>query len=120
MRLQSLVRTSLPPPAPADDFVLGAGPAGTTAADKLRSLALQKRIPVKITIFEQSPAIGGRLVLGHTSHLVYPWNDYTQSPIEPEDITGPSLLFSNNVLRSQATSIDALPGFHETNLVLGM
>lgn len=98
----------------------GAGPAGIAAADKLRSLALQKDILVNLTIFDQSHTIGGRLVLGQKSNFIYPWNDYTQTPIEPEDITGPSLLFSNNVLRSHAKSTGASPVFREAHVALGM
>lgn len=112
--------TSLPAYSAITDDLIGAGPAGIAAADKLRSLANQKRILVNVTIFEKSRSIGGRLVLGQTANLIYPWNDYTQSPIEPEDIAGPSLLFSNNVLRSHATSAGARPDFHETHVALGM
>lgn len=120
MRLQSSVRISWPAgSAIAEDFV-GAGPAGIAAADKLRSLALQKRIPVNVTVFEQSHAIGGRLVLGQKSDLIHPWNDHTQSPIEPEDITGPSLLFSNSFLRSHATSAGDRPDFREAHVALGL
>lgn len=77
-------------------------------------------MPVNVTIFEKSHAIGGRLVLGQASDLIYPWNDYTQSPIEPEDIAGPSLLFSNEVIRKHAKSTGASPVFRETHVALGM
>ncbi|MCJ1470055.1 hypothetical protein MMC07_008700 [Pseudocyphellaria aurata] len=114
------IEPARPEPAPIEIAIIGAGPAGIAAADKLRTLAQQRRVLINLTIFEQSHAIGGRLVLGQKSQLIYPWNDETQSPIEPEDITGPSLLFSNNVLRSHATSTGARPAFRDSHVALGI
>lgn len=103
----------------ADDSI-GAGPAGIAAADKLWRLAHQKHVPVNLTLFEQSHALGGRLVIAQNSNFIYPWNDTAQSPIEPEDITSPSLLFSNKILLNYATSASVRPDIRETHVGLGM
>jgi hypothetical protein len=62
----SLVPTSLPVPPPApyeyNIAIIGAGPAGVTAAHHLSRLCSEHDILAKITIYEQSSHIGGRAV----------------------------------------------------------
>lgn len=100
----------------------GAGPAGIAVADSLARFSKKKGIPINVTIYERKHAIGGRLVLDDTNHsaLVYPFDDYSQAPLEPEDVAGSSLLFSSKILCRMTKDLGFSVGTHENHIKLGM
>lgn len=104
------------------DEIVGAGPAGIATASFLSNLAREEGIPVSITIYERNYAIGGRLVLNNRnrSDIVFPFHDHSQMPLGPEDITGPSLLHSSGILRSNAKLTGIGAKFHKGSVKLGM
>ncbi|KAI9737830.1 MAG: hypothetical protein M1834_009199 [Cirrosporium novae-zelandiae] len=110
------------PESPASIAIIGAGPAGIAAASTLNRLSRQKKIPINVTIYEQKHAIGGRLVLSDETQTtdVFPFNDHTQAPIEPEDLAGPSLLYSSKILSGYAKSLGWNPQFHDRREHLGI
>ncbi|KAI1383237.1 uncharacterized protein F4822DRAFT_434356 [Hypoxylon trugodes] len=76
--------------------IIGAGPAGISAAQHLHVNAALRNIRLNITLFESNPLIGGQLALNDSKgRQVYPYDDPTQNPIAAEDITGPALLWGN-------------------------
>ncbi|KAI2784828.1 hypothetical protein F4815DRAFT_454379 [Daldinia loculata] len=86
----------VPPPPIHAIAIIGAGPAGISAAQHLYHKANARGIHVNITIFESRPLIGGQLALNSsTGGQVFPYDDPTQDPIIAEDIAGTGLLWGN-------------------------
>ncbi|KAI1661449.1 hypothetical protein F4813DRAFT_347579 [Daldinia decipiens] len=86
----------VPPPPIYAIAIIGAGPAGISAAQHLYHKAKARGIYVNITIFESAPLIGGQLALNSsTGSQVFPYDDPTQDPIIAEDIAGTGLLWGN-------------------------
>ncbi|KAI1455694.1 hypothetical protein F4805DRAFT_459529 [Annulohypoxylon moriforme] len=86
-----------PPPLPTYSVaIIGAGPAGISAAQHLYQKSGGRDFNLNITLFESAPAIGGQLVLNaSTGGLVFPYDDDEQSPITAEDIAGTALVWGN-------------------------
>ncbi|KAI0135551.1 hypothetical protein F4814DRAFT_27164 [Daldinia grandis] len=85
-----------PPPTIHAIAIIGAGPAGISAAQHLYHKANARGIYVNITIFESAPLIGGQLALNSsTGSQVFPYDDPAQDPIIAEDIAGTGLLWGN-------------------------
>ncbi|XXG94686.1 hypothetical protein Hte_000943 [Hypoxylon texense] len=88
---------TIPAPPPTYSVaIIGAGPAGISAAQYLHNKARSLDIRFNITLFESAPSIGGQLALNDsTGGPVFPYNDRTQDPIIAEDIAGTALMWSN-------------------------
>ncbi|KAI2467745.1 hypothetical protein F4781DRAFT_401008 [Annulohypoxylon bovei var. microspora] len=89
--------SSPPPPRPTYSVaIIGAGPAGISAAQHLHLKSIVRDYHLNITLFESSPIIGGQLALNSsTGGLVFPYDDPDQSPITAEDIAGTALVWGN-------------------------
>ncbi|KAI8965942.1 hypothetical protein F5Y11DRAFT_310869 [Daldinia sp. FL1419] len=86
----------LGPPPVHSIAIIGAGPAGISAAEHLYQRAKDRGIYINITIFESAPIIGGQLALNSsTGGPVFPYDDIAQDPIIAEDIAGTALLWGN-------------------------
>ncbi|KAI2640549.1 hypothetical protein GGS26DRAFT_165408 [Hypomontagnella submonticulosa] len=87
---------AIPPPPIFSIAIVGAGPAGISAARHLHRKALVRDIHLNITLFESAPLVGGQLALNaSTGGPVFPHDDPTQDPISAEDIAGTALLWAN-------------------------
>ncbi|KAI1110506.1 hypothetical protein F5Y14DRAFT_359861 [Nemania sp. NC0429] len=88
----------LGPPPTYNVAIIGAGPAGIAAAQRLRTSPRARGLRFNITIYEAKPVLGGALALcGANGSLVFPKDDTTQSPITAEDIAGKGLAWSNEL-----------------------
>ncbi|KAI1780018.1 hypothetical protein F4818DRAFT_401495 [Hypoxylon cercidicola] len=86
--------------------IIGAGPAGISAAQYLHSKAGSLDVRFNITLFESAPSIGGQLALNDsTGGPVFPYNDRTQDPIIAEDIAGSALMWSNPLFTKASEQI---------------
>jgi hypothetical protein len=92
------------------------------AAYSLTLLAKAKAVPIKITVFEQKPAVGGRLVITDSvrEDFIYPWNDHSQDPLQPEDIAGSSILYSSKAVQREAAKSNPEVLFHERTNEIGL
>jgi hypothetical protein len=91
--------TPSPPRRAYTVAIIGAGPAGISAASELRRLDNGKSTNyIDITIFDRGHIIGGRLtnpvVAGRSTTYgkIFPFDDPRQDPISPEEIAGAPLL----------------------------
>ncbi|KAL7629307.1 hypothetical protein AAE478_000827 [Parahypoxylon ruwenzoriense] len=91
------IPATLPPPLPTYSVaIIGAGPAGISAAQHLLRSTATRDIRFNITIFESSPLIGGQLALNDsTGGPVFPYNDPRQDPITAEDVAGTALVWGS-------------------------
>ncbi|KAI2629708.1 hypothetical protein GGR54DRAFT_635889 [Hypoxylon sp. NC1633] len=101
----------LPPPfsAPPPVYsvaIVGAGPAGISAARYLHHQAVVRDIYLNITLFESAPVVGGQLAFhDSTSGPVFPYDDRAQDPIIAEDITGTALLWGNPLFTKESEKV---------------
>ncbi|ORY64385.1 uncharacterized protein BCR38DRAFT_485542 [Pseudomassariella vexata] len=87
------------PAAPVPTYsvaIIGAGPAGVSAAYHLRAFEVSEKFKLNITVLESAPSIGGRLALiDSRGERAIPYDDPAQDPISAEDIAGPALMWDN-------------------------
>ncbi|KAI1083210.1 hypothetical protein F5B20DRAFT_529057 [Whalleya microplaca] len=88
---------SLPPPCPTYSVaIIGAGPAGISAAQHLWRSAAAHHVCIDTTIFESAPVIGGQLALNASDGgPVFPYDDTSLDPLTAEDIAGNALIWGN-------------------------
>ncbi|KAI0898364.1 hypothetical protein F4806DRAFT_458086 [Annulohypoxylon nitens] len=105
-----------PPPIPTYSVaVIGAGPAGISAAQHLYQNSRYRNFKLNVTVFESAPVIGGQLALhATTGGQVFPYSDEEQRPITAEDIAGTALVWGNPFFtkKSEETLGDSV-GFAE-------
>ncbi|KAK7746188.1 hypothetical protein SLS62_009478 [Diatrype stigma] len=86
-----------PAPPTYSVAIIGAGPAGLSAAHHLRNSPAAGGAHYDITLFEAGPSVGGKLAFfdSNGSGRTFPYNDITLDPITAEDIAGPALMWRN-------------------------
>ncbi|KAI1428374.1 hypothetical protein F5Y12DRAFT_782783 [Xylaria sp. FL1777] len=118
----------MPGAAAISNSLLGAGPAGISAAQYLRNSPTARYVRFNITIYESKPVLGGALALHDTNgSSIFPKDDPMQSPITAEDISGTALMWnsplftqdSGKALKEKAEFIELGPeqiGYYQNGL----
>ncbi|KAI0428857.1 hypothetical protein F5Y09DRAFT_311925 [Xylaria sp. FL1042] len=76
--------------------IIGAGPAGISAARQLRNSPSALYVQFNITIYDAKPVVGGVLALHETNgSSIFPKNELMQNSITAEDIAGTALMWNN-------------------------
>ncbi|KAI1382207.1 hypothetical protein F4677DRAFT_440008 [Hypoxylon crocopeplum] len=86
--------------------IIGAGPAGISAAQHLRRRTAAGNIHLNIALFESAPVIGGQLALSDSAGgPLFLRDDHTLDPITAEDIAGAALLHCNPLFTKTSEEI---------------
>ncbi|RYP87368.1 hypothetical protein DL769_000572 [Monosporascus sp. CRB-8-3] len=92
--------------------IIGAGPAGISAAAHLRNSPGARGVDFEITLFEAGSSIGGQLAQFGSSDSsgggggpVFPYNDSALDPLCAEDVAGPALLWGNPLFTRSSEDI---------------